>query len=102
MAICTILEDPNQSDDQAEQVRAHVQRSGPNPPEGARLMLAGRAGSGWRVVTVWDSADARDQFYAERLTQAYEAAGLSLPDTTRTEFDVEVLMAGDLTGAAAV
>jgi hypothetical protein len=99
MTIAMIVEDPAQSDEQTEQIQAHVRSTGPVPPEGARLVLGGPANPGWRVITVWDSADARDRFFAERLTPAYEAAGLSFADTTRTQFDVEMLMAGDLTGA---
>jgi hypothetical protein len=100
MPICNILEDRNQSAEQADQIRDHVRGTGPVPPEGARLMLAGPSDAGYRVITVWDSEEARDRFYAERLAPAYEEAGLSLDDATRTQFDVAVLMAGDLTGAA--
>jgi hypothetical protein len=98
MAICMIVENPDQSDAQAEQVLAHVRSTGPVPPEGARLMLAGPASRGWRVISVWDSPEARDRFFAERLTPAYEAAGLSFDSVRRTQFDVHVLQAGDLTG----
>jgi hypothetical protein len=100
MPICNILDHPTESADQADQIRAYVNSSGPVPPEGARLMLAGPVGPGWRVITIWDSVDARDRFFAERLAPGYESVGLSLEDTTRTHFDVEVLVAGDLTGAA--
>jgi hypothetical protein len=98
MAICLIVENPDQTQEQAEQVLAHVGSTGPVPPEGARLMVAGPANPGWRVISVWDSEDARDRFFAERLTPAYEAAGLSLDSIKRTVFDVHTLAAGDLTG----
>jgi hypothetical protein len=98
MAICQIVENPDQTQEQAEQVLAHVGSTGPVPPEGARLMVAGPANPGWRVVSVWDSEDARDRFFAERLAPAYEAAGLSLESIKRTVFDVHTLAAGDLTG----
>ena len=64
MAICQIVENPEQSQEQAEQVLSHVRSSGPVPPEGACLMLAGPANPGWRVISVWDSEQARDQFFA--------------------------------------
>ncbi len=99
MAIATILEHPGQSQAQAEQIQAHVRSTGPVPPEGARLVLSGPADPGWRVITVWDSMEARERFFAERLTPAFEQAGLSLADTKRTQFDVQMLIAGDLTGA---
>jgi hypothetical protein len=98
MAICLIVENPDQSPEQAEQVLAHVRSTGPVPPEGARLMLAGPADPGYRVISVWDSEEARDRFFAERLTPAYKQAGLSLDSIKRTVFEVHTLVAGDLTG----
>jgi hypothetical protein len=77
MAIGMIIEDPGQSREQAERIQAHVRSTGPLPPEGARLMLAGHANPGWRAITVWDSVASRDRFLAERLAPAYEQAGLS-------------------------
>ena len=98
MALCMIVENRDQSREQAEQVMAHVRSTGPVPPEGARLVLGGPAEPGWRVISVWDSEEARDRFLAERLAPAYRAAGLSLERLDRTQFDVHVLAAGDLTG----
>jgi hypothetical protein len=99
MAICIILDDPRQTQKHAERIAAHVRRTGPLLPEGARLLVSGPANPGWWVVTVWDSPDARDDFVAQRLTPAYAAAGLSFEDATRTQFDVQMLIAGDLVGA---
>jgi hypothetical protein len=98
MAFCQIVENPQQTEEQAEQVLARVRSTGPVPPEGNRLMIAGPANPGWRVISVWDSEQARDQFFAERLAPAYRAAGLSMDSITRTVFDVHTLAAGDLTG----
>jgi hypothetical protein len=53
-----------------------------------------------RAITVWDSPEDRDRFFAERLAPAYQAAGRSLDTVTRTQFDVEMLVAGDLAGMA--
>jgi hypothetical protein len=99
MTICLIVENPDQSREQVEQVMAHVRSTGPVPPEGARLMLAGPPSPGWRVISVWDSEEARDRFFAERLAPAYDEAGLSLDSVRRTQFEVHTLVAGDLTGA---
>lgn len=63
--------------------------------------MAGPATEGWRVASVWDSEDARDRFFAERLAPAYREAGLSLEGVERTQFEVHTLVAGDLTGAPA-
>jgi hypothetical protein len=98
MAFCQIVENPEQTEEQAEQVYAHLRSTGPVPPEGVRVMIAGPADPGWRVISVWDSEEARDRFFAERLARAYEAAGLSMGSINRTVFDVHTLSAGDLTG----
>jgi hypothetical protein len=99
MATCLIVENPEQSTEQAEQVMAHIYASGPVPPEGARLVIAGPASPGWRVISVWDSQDAQERFFAERLAPAYAEAGLGFDSVRRTLFDVHTLVAGDLVGA---
>jgi hypothetical protein len=96
MAICLIVENPDQSREQADQVIAHVRSTGPVPPDGARLALGGPADPGWRFISVWDSQAAMERFFAERLTPAYEAAGLSFDSVRRTLFEVHTLAAGDL------
>lgn len=96
MAICNVIDDPDRTEEQHERITAHVRGSGPVPPQGCRLVLLGRE----RAITVWDSAEQRDRFLAERLRPAYEAAGLSLDEVTRTQFDVEMLVGGDLAGMA--
>lgn len=98
MAICLAVDHPDETQEQAQQVIAHVRTTGPIPPDGARLVLGGSLDPGWRVITVWDSQEALDRFFAERLIPAYEQAGLSLDDVTRTQFDVFAMVAGDLTG----
>lgn len=72
-----------------------MRSTGPVPPEGCRLSLLGKE----RGITVWDSPEDRDRFLAERLAPAYKAAGLSLDDAARTQFEIEMLVAGDLNGA---
>lgn len=94
MAICNIIDDPNRSNEEWERISAHVRDSGPIPAEGCRLAVLGRE----RVITVWDSPEARDRFLTDRLAPAYEAVGRSLDEVTRTQFDVEMLVAGDLAG----
>ena len=96
MAICNIIDDPNRSEEEYGQITAHVRGSGPTPPEGCRLAVVGRE----RVITVWDSPEDRDRFLAERLAPAYEAVGRSLDEVTRSQFDVDTLLAGDLAGIA--
>lgn len=94
MAICNIIDDPQRSAEDYERITAHVRSSGPTPPEGCRLVLTSRE----RAVTVWDAPADRDRFLAERLAPAYEAAGRSLDETSRTQFEVDMLVASDLAG----
>ena len=94
MAICTVIEDTNRTDEQHERINQHVQSSGPVPPEGCRLAVLGRQ---W-AITVWDSAEHRDRFLAERLAPAYSSVSCSLDEATRTQFEVEMLVSGDLAG----
>jgi hypothetical protein len=98
MPICLIIENPEQTSEQAERVFAHVRSTGPIPPEGARLVLAGPAQPGWRVISVWDSGESRERFFADRLAPAYKDAGLSLESIKRTTFEIQMLVAGDLAG----
>jgi hypothetical protein len=96
MAICNIIDDPKRTEEQLDQISEHLRSSGPVPPEGCRLVLVGKA----RAITVWDTPQQRDRFLAERLAPAYRAAGLNLDEVTPTQFEVEMLVSGDLAGIA--
>ena len=96
MAICNIIDDPHRSGEEYDRITAHVRGSGPTPPEGCRLVLLGRE----RAITVWDAPEDRDRFLAERLAGAYQAVGRSLDEVTRSQFEVDMLVAGDLAGMA--
>jgi hypothetical protein len=98
MAYCQIFEHPDLTPEKMEQVMAHVRTTGPVLPEGARLMVAGPGDPGGRVITIWDSNEARERFLSERLSEAYIQAGLSLDSANVTVFEVSKLAAGDLTG----
>ena len=50
-----------------------------NPPPGARVRMAGPWGSGWRIVSLWDSQEAFEAFRDERLLPALEQAGRPAP-----------------------
>jgi hypothetical protein len=101
MALCSILEDLEQHPERAAQITAHLLSSGSLLPDGARLLVCGPADRGWRMITVWDSEEARDRFFTERLRAAYEAAGSPFDTATRAQFQVHMLIAGDLVGPPA-
>jgi hypothetical protein len=100
MAICLIMENPDQTPEQAQQVLALVRESGPVPPEGARLMFAGPANPGMRVISIWNSEAAIEQFFQERLGPAQREVGVTYENVKRTVFELTTLVAGDLTDAA--
>lgn len=99
MAYCQIFEHPDLTPEKMEQVMGHVRTTGPILPDGARLLVAGPGEAGMRVITIWDSDEARERFVSTRLREAYDEAGLSLDRGKVTVFEVAKLVAGDLTGA---
>jgi len=88
MATCLIVDNANESRDQFERVMEHLAESGPIPPSGASVLIAGAADGGWRVISVWDSPESLQRFYGDRLAPAYENAGLSLEGMRRSTFEV--------------
>ncbi len=51
------------------------------------------------MISVCDSVEALERFYSERLTAACRHAGIPYDRMTRTTFEVQTLVAGDLTVA---
>lgn len=94
MALCNIIHTPGRSAEEFAKVGAHMRGSGPVPPDGCRLVLVGPEYG----ITVWDRAEDRDRFLAERLGPALQASGRSLDDAVQSEFEVDTLIAGDLVG----
>lgn len=92
MAICLITNNPNETAEQYEQVMSHLRDSGPVPPEGARLLIAGRGPGGWRAISVWEEQQSLERFFAERLAPAYAAAGVSPEKTSREIFEIHTLI----------
>ena len=79
MPVLVISENPGGT---AEQDRAMLEAANVanDPPAGARLRLAGPTGSGWRVMSLWDSREAFDAFLRDRLTPALQRAGRPVPE----------------------
>jgi hypothetical protein len=98
MAYCLIAENPDESQEQFGQTIAYLRSTGPFPPDGQRLLIAGPAEDGWRAITVWDSPEALKRFRVERLSPAVEATGCPVGNVKTTTFEVHTLVAGDLVG----
>jgi hypothetical protein len=98
MPYCAIIENPDAGREKFEQINAHLRDTGAFPPDGQRLLIAGPADQGWRVISVWDSEEALERFYTEGLLAACTAVDIRYDRMTRTIFDVHTLVAGDLTG----
>ena len=92
MAICLITNNPNETAKQYETVMSHLRDSGPVPPEGARLLIAGPGSEGWRAVSVWDDHQSLQRFFTGRLTAAYHAASVSPEATTQQTFEIHSLI----------
>jgi hypothetical protein len=99
MPYCAIIENPDAGREKFEQINAHLRETAAFPPDGQRLLIAGPADHGWRVISVWDSEEALERFYTEGLPAACTAVGIRYDRMTRTSFQVHTLVAGDLTGA---
>ena len=57
-------------------------------PEGCQLHIAGPVDEGWRVITVWDTAEAFTSFREEKLLPAIrEASGDEAPDEVKPKID---------------
>jgi hypothetical protein len=98
MSYCAIIENPDAGQEQFEQIKTHLRDTGTFPPDGQRLLIAGPATQGWRVISVWDSEEALERFYTEGLTAACAAVHIQYDRMRRTVFEVQTLVAGDLTG----
>lgn len=96
MAICLITKNPYETAEQYDKVMSHLYASGPVPPVGAQLLIAGHGPEGWRAVSVWDDPQALQRFFADRLTPAYHAANVSPEATTQETFEIHTLIAPEL------
>ena len=76
MAVCLILDAPGMTQAQYEQVRNEV-APGNRLPQGALSHVAGSTDSGWCVVTTWESREALDRFFRDKLQQALQRAGIT-------------------------
>jgi hypothetical protein len=82
MAVCFIIEPQDVNVETYERVRAEV-RMDDNPPTGLIMHCAGAGGDGaWRVVEVWESTAAQQNFMRDRLGAALQKGGVKQPKIT--------------------
>jgi hypothetical protein len=99
MPYCLVAVNPAETVEHFERVNEHLRTIGPLPPEGQRLMIAGPSDSGWHNISVWDSLEAQQRFFEERLKPAIEYAGCPIGEARMKVFEIHTLLAGDLVGA---
>jgi hypothetical protein len=73
MAIAVLFEAPGVTQ---EQYDATLREVGSELQPGQIFHLAGPMEDGWRVVDVWESQEALDTFWREKLGQAMQNAGM--------------------------
>ena len=74
MAIAMMVDTPEGSAEVYDKVREQLGLEG--KPAGGIFHVAGPSpNGGWRVVEVWESQEAAEQFFEERLKPAFEAVG---------------------------
>jgi hypothetical protein len=75
--VAMLVDNPYGSQEIYDKVREHL---GLDKPAGGLLHVAGPSPTGgWRVIEVWESADAANRFLTERFLPALKAAGASGP-----------------------
>ena len=82
MAIGLIFNNPGVTQEQYDAVVAQLNLA-EDPPAGDIFHAAGPTEDDWRVVEVWESQEAADAFFRERLGQALQNAGIPQPQIER-------------------
>ena len=81
MSVMTILDFPGVTQDLYDQVGAHLDVTG--PPDGILYHACGPVAGGWRIVDVWESQEAFEQFVDSIYLPAMRAQGG--PEPSRRE-----------------
>ena len=87
MAVGVIFELPGVTQEQYDTASEQVDSG--SPMEGCLVHVAGPMEGGWRVVKVWESQEAANGFFRERLQLVME--GVGIPTVEPKVFPVHVL-----------
>jgi len=77
MAVGAIFEGQGVTQAQYEQVRNEV-APGNRLPQGMLYHAGGSTEAGWCVIEVWESQEALDRFFQEKLGQALQKANINI------------------------
>jgi quinol monooxygenase YgiN len=88
MAVALVFNGVGVTQAQYEQVRNEVSPDGHAP--GVLFHAAGPSSDGWRVVEIWESQEAMQQFFQEKLGAAMQRANISAQPEF---FEVQNMMA---------
>lgn len=86
MPVLVVIEVPGGTSD-LDEALTEAWRITSNPPSGNRLRLAGPMDGGWRVISLWDSAEQFQEFLEERLHLSLDDAGEEQPTVTFWEIE---------------
>jgi hypothetical protein len=75
MAVGVIFELPGVTQEQYDTASEQIDPAG--PMEGCLVHVAGPMEGGWRVVEVWESQEAADRFFRERLQSVMGQVGIT-------------------------
>ena len=90
MAMAQLLEFHGGTEEQYHDLHLEVAPEGKLAP-GALFHIGGPIENGWRVVNVWETQDAAQTFFRERLFPILQKHGLGTPDS-QTWWPVDNLM----------
>src|SRR2546423_11123491 len=86
VAVWFVLDIPGMRPEQSEAVLKDLGLTD-RPAQGQILHVEGpAAGGGMRVADIWESEDAFNRFFQERLMPAFQRAGVQMPEGARPEF----------------